>query len=121
MDTGPEPGQRRSHGLQAIVESHRKHGQQHDRAASEPVGEIADDRREDELYGGIARAQPASEDGGSVDIGATKLHDQRGQHRNDDAEAEHVDQHDREHEADGTAVGLGRRTGHARLVRSAAA
>jgi hypothetical protein len=102
---GHQPAHRRGKGLKQIVEPERQHRRQQDRAPSETIGQVPDDRREHELHGRIARAQPSGILRGLRDRDMGQMHDQPRKDRDDDAKAEHVDQDNAQHEAERGAMG----------------
>ncbi|MCW0450286.1 hypothetical protein NB705_003566 [Xanthomonas sacchari] len=74
-------------------------GQDH-RAPAVAVGQCALQRRADELQGGEQEAEPADPAGRGSEVPAGEAAHQRGQHRDDDAEGQHVDQQGDEDEGD---------------------
>jgi RecB family exonuclease len=71
--------------------------QQH-RPATEPVAQVTEYRRAEELHERIYERQPAAVAGSLIDADAGQLHQQPRQHRQDDAEADRIDQHGDEDE-----------------------
>ncbi len=100
-----QPAERRRKRHQHVVEGQAEVRHQDDRPASEPVRQRAEQRREDELHQRPDRAeQPEPSGGGGRIVVEEALHQLR-QHRNDDAERHHVEQHGDEDEAEGGAAG----------------
>jgi hypothetical protein len=74
--------------------------------AAEPVGQTADNRREDELHAGIAGGQPSAQHHGIVGFQPGHILDQGRHDRHDQPDADHVDQHGDENEDEGVLAGL---------------
>jgi hypothetical protein len=104
---GEQPPQHRRESHDEVVDTQRKQRSQQHRAPSEPIAEIADNRRAEELGDGINEIQPAAVARGLAQARAAQVHDQRRQHGNDDPEADRVDQHRDEDKDDRGAVGCG--------------
>ena len=70
-----------------------------DGATTEAIGELSEDRREDDLHAGINAGEPADRDGRGVEMLRVKR-----QHRDDDAEAHHVDEDGEEEDEERRAL-----------------
>ena len=93
-----QPGQRRRKAHGDIVEAiGQQAGEQH-RPPSEAIGQSADHRAGDELGDGVEEHHPAADQRRGVERLAGQRDDQTGQHRDDDPEANGVDQHRHEDE-----------------------
>ena len=67
-----------------------------DRPAAETVGQVSEERREQELHAGIDEHQPAAVDRRIADGAAGQLLQIGGQHRHDDGDADHIQEEDDE-------------------------
>jgi hypothetical protein len=90
-----KPEHRRRQGHDHIVNAEPEQAPKQDRAAAEPVGKIAEDRREQKLHQRVGEHQPAADQRRIAhERGAARadrnLADQFRQHRYDDAEPDHI-------------------------------
>jgi hypothetical protein len=114
-----QPPQVRRERHQDEVEPEPEVGEQDQRPAPVAIGEHAVQRREQELHQRSNRAED------SVDLGCTRvvageeIDHQLGQHRHDDADRQHVEQHRDEDEDESGAPGRrgGLRFGHGIIVK----
>ena len=86
---------------QDVVEAEPEIREQDDRLAAEAVGQHAVHRREHELHQRPGGAEQAEIVGAARRIAADEIDDQPRQHRDDDAERQHVEQHGDENEDEG--------------------
>ena len=93
-----QPPQRRRQRHQHIVGRKPEIRQQHHRAAAKPVGQRAEDRREEELHHRPGGAEHAEHPRGARGIVVDKALDQPWQNGNDDAERQRVEQDGDENE-----------------------
>ncbi len=88
-----EPGDVRSERHHDVVEAQSEVGQQNDRSPTEPIGQGTLDRRAKELHECPGRPHQPIEDRCLGRIAGEKFLDEFRQHRNDDAERQHVEEH----------------------------
>ena len=93
--------ERRRGGHHAIIDREGEHRDDQHRPPPEAIAEIADHRPGEELREREHGEQPARDARRGGEIEMPELRDQRGQHRHDDAEADHVDQHGGQHDRHG--------------------
>ena len=93
---------------QQIVDREAEDREQQHRAAAHGVRQVADGGAEQELHAAIGEEQPAAPDRGAGEVGPAHLLDEARQHRHDQAEAHHVEEHGDEDEDDGEFAGPAR-------------
>ena len=96
-----QPPQVRRQRHQDVVEPEPEIRDQDHRPAAEAIRQRADARREQELHQRPDGAEQAVDFGGARGVAAEEVDHQLGQHRNDDAERQHVEQHGDEDEGEG--------------------
>src|SRR6202034_4171180 len=94
----PADHRRRAH--DQVVAPQRPQRKQQYRAAPEAVAEVSEHRRAEELHQRVDERQPAAVGRRAVHGDPGQLHDEARQHRQDDAEADRVDQHRDEYEGE---------------------
>ena len=99
-----QPPQVRRQRHQDVVETEPEIRQQDHRPPAETIGQHAVDRREHELHQRPGGAEQAETVGGARGVAAEEIDHQPRQHRNDDAERQHVEQHGDEDEDEGGAA-----------------
>jgi hypothetical protein len=114
-----QPNQRRGERHQHVVEAEAQHGDEQHRAAAEAIGHGAQQRREDELHERPGRAEQAVDLGRARRVPAQHALHQLGQHGDDDAERNDIEQHDGEDEGERGLARLGRRCGFLHGAQSA--
>src|SRR5437879_10854473 len=82
------------------------------RPPSKTVAQVPEHRRAEELHERVHEREPAAVHGGPVHAHPGELDDEPRQHRQDDAEADRVDQHRDENEYEGAAAGAARAHEH---------
>ena len=95
-----QPGQARCQRHQDVVEPVPGHGDEQHRAAAEAVGQCAEHRREHELHQCPGGGEEPEDLGRPPGVAAEHALDQLGQHGNDDAERDDIEQHDGEDEGE---------------------
>ena len=95
---------RRRQRHQHVVRGEPEVRQQHHRPPSEAIRQAADHRREQELHQRPDGAEQAEDARGACGVVADEAFDQLRQHRNDDAERQHVEQDGDEDEGDRRAA-----------------
>ena len=114
-----QPGQRRRQRHQDVVEAEPEIRQQDHRPPSEAIRQRAVDRREQELHQRPGGAEQAEIVGAADRVAADEIEHELRQHRDDDADRQHVEQHGDEDEGEGGAAkrsGCGSHAGSSRLT-----
>ena len=103
-----QPRKSRGQSHDDIVDAEREQRRQQHGSPAETIAEIAHERRAEELRDRVDEVQPAAVAGSLAQAFAGELHDQLGHHRDDDPEADRVDQDRDEDEEDGMTMRHGR-------------